>query len=444
MLACGRQLLDRVFVSKLSLHPLLEWMVALSVFLYLSSMVLVPSLYNIVPGFLLVMSFLGFRYRKIIRVMDGNDWWFVSLFASYFLCFVVLVLWHGDNISGLDRPSRFLAAAIILTLILRIRVAPLAIFAGGAIGGIGVGSFALYQALVNGASRVTSFDNPIYFGNGALVLALVAFCGLIYGVQKRSWNRGGTLLCAVGFAGAIPALLLSGTRGGWIAVPVVFMVFVWAYRRYVLGHPRVLAASLVALVAFCSVALSVDIVSNRIDVAVEQTRDYFENDEYEHTSVGARLEMWRAGWLMLLEHPVDGVGVSDENFDQALQALVDDGRVDERILTFRHLHNQFVDHAAKGGLVALLALLVVFLGPFFLFWRYIGSDSPLIKVNAVLGATFVLSFMVFCFTQGMFSRNIGVMMYVIVPVLAWSVIRHAEADDRKTHDGPAARLTART
>jgi hypothetical protein len=45
------------------------------------------------------------------------------------------------------------------------------------------------------------------------------------------------------------------------------------------------------------------------------------------------------------------------------------------------------------------------------------------QVGALMGAGFILIFMVFCLTQGMFSRNIGVMMYIIVPLLAWTLIR---------------------
>ncbi|GGY79008.1 hypothetical protein GCM10007071_28020 [Marinobacter zhanjiangensis] len=429
-------------MSKLSFRSLLEWIIALSVLLYLGSMVLVPDLYNVVPALLLLMSLVGFRYRKVVDAMEYKDWRLFSVFAGYFACFVVLVLLHGDDASSLDRPSRFLAAAIILTLLLRIRLAPVAMFAGAAIGGIGAGVFAGYQALVDGASRVTSFDNSIYFGNGALVLALVAFCGVVCGVHQRSWKPAWTLLYSAGFAGAMLALLLSGTRGGWLAVPVASMVFVWAYRRYILGHPGVLAASLGVLVVFGGTALSLDAVSQRVDVAVEQASDYFEGGEVKGSSVGLRLEMWHAGWLMYSGHPVLGVG--DDNFDRELQALVDEGQVDESILTFRHLHNQFVDHAAKGGSVALLALLVVFLGPLVLFWCYMSSDNPLIKAHAVLGVTFVLTFMVFCLTQGMFSRNIGVMMYVIVPLLAWTVIRQAEAESQQVYRESEAKMVART
>lgn len=418
---------------KLSFRSFLEWMIALSVLLYLGSMVMVPDLYNVAPAILLLMSLVVFRFSKVVHALDSKDWWLLSIFTGYFLCFVVLVLWHGDDASSLDRPSRFLAAAIILTLLLRVRFVPLAMYSGAAIGGIGAGGFALYQAFVNGASRVTSFDNPIYFGYGALILAIVAFCGLVYGIHGRTLRLRWIVLFASGVAGALFALLLSGTRGGWLAVPVAFLVFVWAYRHFILGHPRVLALSLGMLVVFLGTALSLDSVSERVDVAVEQARDYFEEDEYKHTSVGARLEMWHAGWLMFSERPLFGVG--DDNFDHALRALVDDGQVDEKILTFRHLHNQFVDHAAKGGSVALFALLIVFLGPIVLFWRYMASDDPSVRANAAMGVTFVLTFMVFSFTQGMFSRNIGVMMYVIVPLLAWTIIRQAEAGTTRCQAG---------
>lgn len=147
--------------------------------------------------------------------------------------------------------------------------------------------------------------------------------------------------------------------------------------------------------------------------------------------------MWKAGALMFSAHPVTGVGESQ--FHSELQSLVADGKIDGGLLTFRHLHNQFVDHAAKGGLLALAALLLVFVVPVMLFWRYLSSTEPTIKACAFAGVAFTLSFVVFCLTQGMFSRNLGgVMMYVILPPLfLWAIIRQSEAEDA---DGQSSAL----
>ena len=420
-------------MSKTVVPSLLEWGVALSVFSYLCFMVLVPEIYGVVPGFLLLLSLVFFRYRSVVRVLGRDDWRFVLPFLSYVIVAIGLIVWHGDDVSSFDRPSRFLGAVLILTLLLRVRLSPLVVFAGGAIGGLAVGLYSAYEVLIGDVGRVTSFDNAIYFGNGALVLALVTFCGLTCSLHGKHWSLSWIVLLVTGFSGAMLGGILSGTRGGWLAVPLIFLLAVWTYRRYVFKHPRALVASTSVMLLLGVAFFSLNIVENRIGQAVEQTESYFE-DGHVYSSVGLRLEMWRAGWMLFVENPVAGVG--EDRFDSALNSLVDEGRVNQAILTFRHLHNQFVDHAAKGGVLAVLALLAVFLGPMKLFAPYMRSDVPVVAASALMGMGFTLAFMVFCLTQGMFSRNIGVMMYVIVPMLAWTMIRQTESREKCGRVGP--------
>lgn len=418
---------------RLSLPSFTEWAVALAVFVYLSSMVLVPGAYGFAPAILLILSLVCFRAGAVRQVLESGDWKFLAALVSYALFAIALMLWHGDSLSTFDRPSRFIVAALILTFLLRVRLSPLTVFSGAAVGGVATGLFSAYQVIAGGVGRVTSFDNAIYFGNGSLVLALVAFCGFIYSLQEKRWSRLWTLLFAAGFSGALLGVIFSGTRGGWLAVPVIFLLAVWTYRRFVFRHPGVLGASVAALILFGVAVVSLDVVTKRVDVAFDQAEAYFEEGKVD-TSVGLRLEMWRAGWLLFTEHPLAGVG--DDQFDQALRSLVEQGRVDEGILTFRHLHNQFVDHAAKGGILAVLSLLLVLLVPMRLFASYLNSGHPLIAACALMGTAFTLSFTIFCLTQGMFSRNIGIMMYVIVPLLAWTMIRQADSGSSRRWPEP--------
>ncbi len=406
-----------------SARSVLEWAVGALLILYLGLLVLVPDVYNLAPALLFLLSLVCFRRDRVVDVLERQDHWFLLAFVGYFLIYVVLNLWHREDAGNYDRPSRFLGAALILTLLLRVKLQPLVILSGAAVGGVVTGFYALYQAFGNGVGRVTTYDNAIYFGNGSMVLALVAFCGLLYTLLDRSISFRWTALYTLGCVSAGLAVMLSGTRGGWIAVPPIFFLFVWTYRRYARTHRMIMAASVGALAVFCVAALSLDIVTARVDVAMEEARGYFE-DERIDTSVGLRLEMWKAGWLLFSENPVMGVG--EGNFDEALSALVAAGSVDEGVLVFRHLHNQLVDNAAKGGVLAVLALVLAFLVPLRLFWQRLQSADPVIQVNALLGASFIIAFMVFSLTQGMLSRNVGVMMYILVPIMAWALIRQRE------------------
>ncbi|MFW5825829.1 MAG: hypothetical protein ACOCVV_12805, partial [Marinobacter sp.] len=166
-------------MAKSVFPPFMEWAVALTIFLYLGAMVLVPGAYGVVPAVLLLLSLAGFRPRAVGRVFEKDDWKFVLALVSFPLMATLLIVWHGDSLSTFDRPSRFIAAAIILTLLIRVRLSPLVVFCGAAAGGVATGGYSVYQTIVGGVGRVTSFDNAIYFGNGSVVLSLVAFCWFV-------------------------------------------------------------------------------------------------------------------------------------------------------------------------------------------------------------------------------------------------------------------------
>lgn len=409
-----------------------------AVFFYLATLAIIPDVYGYAPA-LLLLAALGFwRTSEIAKCMDRWDKLFASGFVAYGVVYMVLILWHQDDVSSFDRPSRFLAAAIILTMLLRVPVSARAVFSGAALGAVSSGLFAIYEVFVSGVARVSSFDNAIYFGNGALVLALISLAGLFAEMQQRGRHAGFVALCACGTACGVAALLLSGTRGGWLALPVIVLVGFWAYRRELNRRLEFLAVALIVVAILGVAAANTKIVSERVDVAMSEARSFFSGSRTD-TSVGLRLEMWKAGAMLFTDNPIAGVG--EKKFHAELEGLVESGLLDSGILTFRHLHNQFVDHAAKGGVLAVSALLMIFGIPLVLFWRYLYSTEPTIKACAFAGVAFTQSFVVFCFTQGMFSRNLGVMMYVILPLFLWAIIRQVEGNAVQARQSvfPAAR-----
>jgi len=410
--------------------------VEIAVFFYLATLAIVPDVYGYVPALLLLAALITLRVSEIARSMDRKDWLFISGFLGYSAVFLLLISLHQDGLSSFDRPSRFVAASIILTMLLRVRISATAVFTGAALGAVCSGLFAIYKVFSFGVARVSSFDNAIYFGNGALILALVSLAGLFAEFQRDARRGWLLLLYAIGTGGGLLGLLLSVTRGGWLALPVIALVGLWCYRGLLFRRPMLLASALVVVAILGTAAANTKIVSDRVGVAMSEAQEYF-TEERVGTSVGLRLEMWKAGALMFSSHPL--VGVGEKEFYAELQALVESGQIDRGLLTFRHLHNQFVDHAAKGGLLAILALLLVFGIPGVLFWRYLSSTDPIIKSCAFAGVAFTLSFVVFCLTQGMFSRNLGVMMFVVLPVFLWAIIRQVEG---KAADGQPSDFVA--
>ena len=79
----------------------------------------------------------------------------------------------------------------------------------------------------------------------------------------------------------------------------------------------------------------------------------------------------------------------------------------ENVAFFPHPHSQYLSALAKGGLFGLLAVLLTFAIPMFLFYRLIASDqgSNETKRFALAGLVFLLSFMIFGLTEAVFERS---------------------------------------
>ena len=101
--------------------------VEIAVFFYLATLAIVPDVYGYAPALLLLAALVTLRVSEIARNTDRKDWLFISGFLGYGAVFLLLIPLHQDSISSFDRPSRFVAAAIILTMLLRVRISAAAV-----------------------------------------------------------------------------------------------------------------------------------------------------------------------------------------------------------------------------------------------------------------------------------------------------------------------------
>ena len=130
------------------------------------------------------------------------------------------------------------------------------------------------------------------------------------------------------------SLLLSFTRGVWLALLVCAVYLIWNWKRKVLWALPVLIVVLAAL--------SPGAARRRIA-------------SINPAANPARLLMWETGWNMIRAHPWLGVGPERvgprfEDFMPPLEGERPDAYYD-------HLHNIYIHYAAERGVLAALALL---------------------------------------------------------------------------------------
>lgn len=157
------------------------------------------------------------------------------------------------------------------------------------------------------------------------------------------------------------ASFLSGTRSGWVAIPLIVPVILFAYRDRILDKKWLIPIILAALGLLVAVMVSVDVVRERTIIAGQQVEGYFE-EGVNHTSVGLRLDMYKAGLAAFSENPLIGIGPS--GIETKVDAMAGSGEVHQNVARYRHLHNQYIDNMARYGLVGLVSYLALLLVPF--------------------------------------------------------------------------------
>jgi len=237
-----------------------------------------------------------------------------------------------------------------------------------------------YQFYVG--ERITGFlSHWMTFSGVGMVVLLVLLSWLFFasGPDRRMRFLG--WICA---AVLVASLLVSFTRGIWLATAAASAYLVWHRRRRLL-----LAAPVLAAVA---VLAAPGAVRKRVDSMFGGSPD---------SSVQARQIMWRTGWRMVRAHPWLGVGPERVGPDFKRYLPPDVVLLPEAF--YGHLHNLYIHYAAERGIPAVVALLWLLGRVLRDHWRALPRAAPHDRflVLAVLAVTLGLM------AAGAFEVNLG-------------------------------------
>lgn len=343
-------------------------------------------------------------------------------------------LWHGKLLFGaLDSPSRFIAA---IPIFLFLRTLPISVlrwsdlsFASGAYASLAI---CLFAARDWGEGRLgSSFLNPIHFGNIALLLGILSVLSLHWwckdGLAVRILKIGGL------FAG-LSASLLTGSRGGWVAIPLVVFILLYARGGSKPRWWRVVLLVAVAL-ALAAAYFSLDSVRGRILKISSDIAQYAAG--HKDTSIGIRFQIYEAALASIPAHPIFGLGAG--GFGESLGARVAAGLMTSEAaqLGRGEVHNQLLAFLVNYGMVGALSLLSIYLVPGLFFWRALHATAPQARKGALMGLVLVTSFFVFGLTVEMFDLKMTASFYAaMIALLAGIVARSIASTPAATIDKP--------
>ena len=371
-------------------------------------LLLVSSLALIVPNlsntclFLLALCGLVTLARRV--VVDGEavsaicrrHWPLMGSLALPLLAVVLHQVGTGDIHSrDIDRPLRLAMFGLLLAAVLNVPVRQLKWLAWAWMSAAVLALAKAWWVTKGGSLPNTGslgFMAGIAFSNMALLVGtwLLLSRRMLQGRLMRA-------LVLVAVVAAAAVTFMVKTRGTWLVLPFYAVFFVW-YVREMRWWQRI-AVILFPIIVLGAAAYESSMVRERI-YDVQSDLEQYSRGTNRDTSVGQRLEVWRASWDMFIEHPLAGVG--RRQFKPELYRLAAEGRITSSIVELPHSHNGLLFQMALWGTPGLLAQLLVYLVPFFYFLRSLRHPDVGVRSWAAMGATMCIGFWVFDLTDVMF------------------------------------------
>ncbi|RRH95455.1 O-antigen ligase family protein [Mesorhizobium tamadayense] len=191
--------------------------------------------------------------------------------------------------------------------------------------------------------------NAIVFATVTCLAVMMCLAGALSGIVK-AWKP----LAGAALAGTL-AVLLSGSRIIWLALPIAAIAVVLINRRRFASANLTRLALIAGAACLVVAAIGFPVIMDRIDFLFGDL-DALTTKNDHTTAIGLRVAMWEIGVGAFREMPIFGHGIS------ASRALMKQGFHNQFGMEagYNHYHNGFLTAAVQAGLLGALALAAIF------------------------------------------------------------------------------------
>lgn len=357
----------------------------------------------------------------------------IFLIIALPLAYVAKMLFNEINSPMLANTLRLLFALPIFLSIRRTGLKITSILQGASIAAISAAILTIPQAY-SGTERVVldAIKNPIPLGNFSLLLGAIG--GTLWLFRHSLQVSQSQLICSVlGLVAGIWVSIASGSRGGWLAIPVIAWVYSLTSQRWRWHHRWGLVLCVVVIGIFS--AFLIPTIQHRLQLGFQEIQQYLQHtNHWKPTdalgSLDTRLEMWRLGSLAFIQAPWWGVGFA--GFDDFLTMHINQGTAHPNLMMHsstsrhHHLHNEIVTTAARLGIIGLLALSLLWLGGWQWLRKNLNHPDPTVHSYSIIGLLVHGAVITFSLTDSMFGMGINTMLYAVLLGTAAGGLRHAE------------------
>jgi O-antigen ligase len=357
--------------------------------------------------FFLLLILSVFRLYRAPKLLHRDQWdaytlAFALAMASPIFAVFLSQSYHGEfTARSYDGPSRFLLAIPIYLALRQIKTNSLIVLQYGLpLGAISTVIMTLilsdHQPYYPRAG--TAFINPIHFGDLALILGNWTGRNSLYAVTFK----------ILGLLAGLFVSVQSESRGGWIAIPVVLLTWLIIQNKE-RGLLRLLMVMVPPLLFGITSYFLINIIHQRVDEVYSDIVAAWHGNL--DTSIGIRLQLWKAALYLFRENPIFGVGL--DGYASMMSTLTQSGFITSTAADFGRgeVHNEILANMAKLGIVGLLSILAVYFVPLIIFLRTLKSNSDTKRTAAMMGGCLVLGFLVFGLSVETFDMKMNAAFY---------------------------------
>lgn len=363
------------------------------------------------------------KNRAFQRVKWGRGEIAITIALSSLMIATLIsqVVNHSFRTDALDNPSRLLFA---IPIYLALRHSPLPLSSALEYGlplGVFTGfATSIFFPPIYWSIQGTYFVDPAQFAGAILMLGFLSAASI-------NWSRKDPVaivaLKLAAFAVAVYCGMRSGERGIWIAIPVLLAVW-GCYTQALPFKPAAKISAITATIAVLAIGgyLAVPGVDSRVSNTWHEITSV-QNGKLD-TSIGQRLQMWRAGIEIVRTHPIAGVGPAGPT--PQLRSLSEQGWLTPIGLdaALSQMHNEILADTIRLGVFGLLAILAVYFVPLFLFVGAAASTDRTKQMAAVMGMLFVSGYFIFGLTIETFNIKMVASFYAVTVVILLAIARN--------------------
>jgi O-antigen ligase len=183
-----------------------------------------------------------------------------------------------------------------------------------------------------------------YFASSALITLPMAY--YFWRASSRSWI---TILCLSSIGMSLMAMMLGASRGGFLGLLAGLLMIIWRSKAKI--RNMIVIATTVGPIVFL-------MPSSPLQRLVHP-------DYADHLGADIRIMLWKAGWRMIQEHPLFGVGLG--NFLGMTGVYVDRtmfyGTATEKMQGLAC--NSFLELTAELGIIGLTVFIGILVATYF-------------------------------------------------------------------------------